>query len=133
MNQETPPARFQTKDHDMTDRARRKQLVSNYKENPPAAGVYRVINTQTGKSLIGSTTNLESMHSKLRFARKTGSGSALDLRLRDEVRQYGIDAFEVEIVEKLERRADMSDAELRSELKVLEALCREQFQTDELY
>jgi hypothetical protein len=117
----------------MTDRARRKEIVANYKQNPPEAGVYRVINTRTGKSLIGSTTNLESIQAKLQFARKTGSGSALDMRLRDDVRQYGIDAFEVEIIEKLERRAEMSDADLRSELKLLEALCREQFQADELY
>ena len=117
----------------VTDRARRKEIVSNYKENPPEAGVYRVVNTQTGKSLIGSTTNLDSIYAKLRFARTTGNGSALDMRLRDDVRRYGVDAFEVQTLEVIERRPETTDLELRDELKVLESLCRERFTADELY
>jgi hypothetical protein len=117
----------------MTNRGRRKEFVSHYKENPPEAGVYRVVNARTGKALIGSTTNLESIFAKLRFARITGSGSALDMRLKDDVRKYGIDAFDVEVIEVLERRPEMSDTQIRDELKLLEALCREQYDENALY
>jgi len=117
----------------MTDRARRKQIVAEYKQNPPTAGVYRIVNTQTGRSLVGTTSNLESIHKKLSFARKTNSSSALDLRLKEDFKRYGADAFEVEVLEELDVRREMTNAEIREELDVLEALCREQIDPDLLY
>jgi len=38
----------------MTDKTQRKDLLAQYRPNPPDAGVYRITNQQTGKVLIGS-------------------------------------------------------------------------------
>src|SRR5689334_7945656 len=112
----------------MSDKSRRKQLTEAYKRNRPDAGVYRVTNTATGRILIGSALNLASVKSKLDFARatrSTGAFAALDHRLASDLRQYGLDAFTLEILEVLDAHADMTDAEVRDDLTALEALWRE--------
>jgi hypothetical protein len=110
----------------MTDRSRRRDLKSNYKETHPEAGVYALRNNQTGKVLIGSTLNLASMRNKLAFARSTNSPGALDLRLRHEIEIYGVDAFELDILESIRPSPEQSDAEIRQELETLEALHRDE-------
>lgn len=109
----------------MDDKARRKQLQADYKLNPPQAGVYRIVNTRTGRVLLGSTTNLPSLHSKLAFARTTNSASALDLRLKPDVQAYGIEAFELEVLETVEAKPEQTPQDLQADLRTLEALWRE--------
>lgn len=112
----------------MSDKARRKQLTADYKLQHPDAGVFRVTNTVTGRVLLGSSLNLNSVRSKLEFARSTsspGALSALDHRLANDVRQYGLDAFELEILEVLDTKPEMTQAEIRDDLATLEALWRE--------
>ena len=112
----------------MDQKARRRQLTAEYKSNHPEAGVFRVVNSQNGKVLLGSALNLTSVRSKLEFARSTrspGALSALDHRLANDVRQYGLDAFSLEILEVLDTRPEMTAAEIREELGVLEGLWRE--------
>jgi hypothetical protein len=110
----------------MTDRSRRREIKANYKETHPEAGVYALRNRQNGKVLIGSALNLASMRSKLAFARSTNSPGALDLRLRTEIETYGVDAFELEILESIQPPPEQSDADIRNELDALEALHREE-------
>src|SRR5438105_470510 len=65
----------------MSDKARRKDLLNQYRRSGPEAAVYRIVNTRSGKALLGSTPNLGSVRGKLDFARATGSASVLDRRL----------------------------------------------------
>lgn len=117
----------------MTDRARRKELLAEYKENPPEAGVYRIVNRENGKVLLGSTANLQSIRSKVDFARSTGAAGALGHRLRRDIQAFGIDAFELEILDVLEIRPEMTTAEIRADLATLEQLWREKYDTATLY
>jgi hypothetical protein len=117
----------------MDDRARRKDLVNQYKQNPPEAGVYRIVNTCNNRLLVGSSTNLASIKNKLDFARSTNSPSALDHRLGKDIREFGLDAFTFDVLERLEVRPEMTTAEIRDELATLEALCREQLDPALLY
>lgn len=117
----------------MTDRLRRRELKANYKESHREAGVYALRNTRNGKMLIGSAVNLASMRSKLEFARSTNSPGALDLRLRKEIELYGVDAFELEILESFQPPAEMRDAEIRKELEALEQLHREEIDPSRHY
>jgi hypothetical protein len=114
----------------MTNQDRRKQLRANYDENPPEAGVYRIVNTSTGKMLVGSTMNLPSMTSKLAFARTTKRASALDLRLKADAAMYGIEVFEVEILDTFEPAPGATPAETRQGLAELEALWCEKVAPD---
>ncbi|HEX7101628.1 MAG TPA: GIY-YIG nuclease family protein [Nitrolancea sp.] len=110
----------------MTDRSRRRELKSNYKETHREASVYALRNQSNGKVLIGSTLNLASMRNKLEFARSTNSPGALDLRLRHDIETFGIDAFELEILDSFQPSPEKSDAEIRKELEALEELYREE-------
>jgi hypothetical protein len=117
----------------MNDKARRKQLTADYKRNHPEAGVYRIVNGTTGRALLGSSLNLPSMRSKFEFSRSTRSYGALDHRLASDIRQHGIDAFSLEILEVLDTRPEMNDAEIRDDLATLEALWREKLGAALLY
>ena len=103
----------------MDDKARRKQLQDDYKQTAIQAGVYRIVNTRTGRVLLGSTTNLPSLHSKLAFARTTNSASALDLRLKPDVQAYGIEAFELEVLETLDPKPEQTPQQVQDDLRPL--------------
>ncbi len=107
------------------DRARRKELQAEYKRNRPDAGVYRIVNGGNNKVFLGSTTDLAGVGKKLAFARSTGMSGVLDLRLRDDIRAFGIDAFLLEVLEVLETEPAMTTAEIRRDLATLEELWRE--------
>ncbi len=109
----------------MNDQARRKELRAQYKQTHPEAGVYRIINHENSKVLLSSSPNLASVRNRLAFAKSTNSPGALDQRLRDDIRRFGIDAFSLEILEVLETKPEMTPAEIRDDLAVLEELWRE--------
>lgn len=115
------------------DRARRKELLTEYRQNPPEAGVYRIVNTQNGKALLGCAPNLASIRNKLEFARSTNTPGALDYRLANDIRRFGFDAFSFEVLDVLETRPEMTTAEIRGELGALEALWREKQDASLLY
>jgi hypothetical protein len=110
----------------MIDNARRKELVANYKQTHPEAGIYRIVNTRTNRALLGSSTNLEGMRNKMKFARSTNSPGALDYRLRNDIKEYGLDSFDLEALDVLDIRPEMTDREIRDDLAALESIWREQ-------
>jgi hypothetical protein len=115
----------------VTDKTRRKELKEQARQNPPEAGVYRIVNKKAGTYLLGSAVNLESMRSKFAFARSTGSPSALDLRLKPEILRDGLDSFDLEILDTLSVTPEMSTADVRAELATLEDLWRERLAAQE--
>jgi hypothetical protein len=117
----------------MDQKSRRKELVDEYKRTGPEAGVYRLVNTKTGQALLGSTLNLGSMRGKLDFGRATGSVTVLDRKLHQDARQYGVDAFTLEVLDVLEVRPEMTPAEIRANLATLEELWRERLDPAQLY
>lgn len=117
----------------MSDKARRKELRTQYKQTHPEAGVYRTVNTRTNKALLGSASNLASVQNKLDFARSTNSPGALDWRLRNDISEFGIDSFTLEILEVLETRPEMTPADIRKDLSALEDLVREGLDPTLLY
>jgi hypothetical protein len=117
----------------MSEQARRKELQAQYKQTHPEAGVYRIVNSQNNKVLLGSSPNLTSIRSKLEFAKATNMPGALDQRLSKDARQYGIEVFSLEILEVLETKPEMTRAEIMEDLATLEALWREQLDPSLLY
>lgn len=117
----------------VADKERRRELVSEYKRSHPEAGVYRIVNSVNGKALLGSALNLNSVRSKMTFAGKSGTTGGLDHRLNADIRQHGIEAFSLEILEVLDIRPEQTDAEIRADLAALEALWREKLDPATLY
>lgn len=117
----------------MNEQARRKELLEQYKQSQIAAGVYRIINRRNNKVLLGSTPNLASVRNKLEFAKSTKTSSALDYRLRDDIRKFGFDAFSLEVLEVLEVKPEMTPAQTQEDLATLEQLWREKEDSALLY
>lgn len=118
---------------DMTDATNRRELKAAYREQRPEAGVYRIVNTQTGKALLGTTPNVASLRNRVEFAKSTGSASALDGRLAPDVHEFGIDAFTLEILEVVPPDPTKPRAALLADLALLEQLWREKLAGEPLY
>ncbi len=90
---------------------RRKEIIREYKENPPPAGIFRMTNTANGKILIGKGLNVQgkinSNLAQLKF------GGHRNKELQQDWKKYGSDAFSFEVLDYLkedpvhpERQAD---------------------------
>lgn len=112
----------------MADTARRKELKAEYRESTREAGVYRIVNVFTGNGVIGSSANLASVRNKIEFAHATNSPSVFPGSLNGEVREYGVLAFELEVLEVLEPRANQTRAQIVADLAALEELWRERLE-----
>ncbi len=102
------------------DKSRQAELKREYKENRPAAGVYRIKNTVNGKIFIGSSVNVNA-----RINRHKAGFAFLDSHelpaLIADVKEFGRDSFAFEVLELLEGEYD-SDTALRDDLKLLEEM-----------
>lgn len=117
----------------MQDRSQRREAVREYKSSRTDAAVYRIVNRQTGRSLVGTTTNTGAIQNRFAFAQSSNSMGALDQRLVKDVREYGMDAFALEMLEVVQVTTEMTPAQVRDELGTLEALWREKLAGEGLY
>jgi hypothetical protein len=101
------------------DGSARKARIREYKETPRPAGIFRVRNTATGKSLIGATRDLPGMLNRQRFQLETGMHP--DRELQGDWRELGPTAFEFDVLDRLEpkREPGYDPAE---DLRVLKAM-----------
>lgn len=82
----------------------RKALRRAYKETPRPAGIYRVRNIATGKSLVGSTSDLPGMLNRQRF--QLEQGTHCDKELQNDWNALGPDGFEFETLDRLEPKTE---------------------------
>ncbi|MFN8177786.1 MAG: GIY-YIG nuclease family protein [bacterium] len=78
----------------------RKARTREYKETPRPAGLYRVRNTATGKSLLGTSTDLPGMLNRQRFQLEHGSHP--DRELQSDWNEQGPAAFSFEVLDRLD-------------------------------
>jgi len=109
----------------LLDRTRRRALTEQFQQAAPEAGVYRIVNRETGRQLLGSTINLTGLRNRFEFARSSNSASTLDQRLRDDVARFGVDSLSFEVLDKLEVTPAMTPEQIAADLATLEALWRE--------
>ena len=88
----------------------RKARIRRYKETLPPAGVFRVRNTATGKSLVGSSANLPGTLNRHRFQLERGSHPSRELQA--DWSALGPDAFEFEVLDQL-KPSDKPDLQFR--------------------
>jgi len=97
----------------------RKARIREYKETPWPAGMFRVRNTATGKSLVGSTPNLPGMLNRQRFQLENGSYPSGELQA--DWNALGPDAFEFEVLDRL-KPSDEPDYNATEDLRVLKEM-----------
>lgn len=78
----------------------RKALAREYEETPRPAGIYRIRNTVSGKSLIGSTPDIPGMLNRQRFQLENGSHA--DKELQSDWNEHGPEVFAFETLDRLE-------------------------------
>ena len=105
----------------------RKARIREYKDTPRPAGVYCVRNTVTGTCLVGSTPNLPGMLNRQRFQLENGSHP--DHALQADWNELGPDAFEFEVLDRLESSEELSH-DTAAELAVLTSLWLERLATE---
>jgi len=113
--------------------SRRKALKREYRDAPPDAGVYRIVNERDGRSLVASTLNLASAANRFEFARATDTRGALDGRLAADITAHGIGAFSFEILQRLEPAPGATKAAIERDLAAMEQLWRDHFGPSGLY
>jgi len=103
----------------------RAELKRAFKETPPQAGIYQIKNTQTGKLLVGSSTNLHGPLNKHRFILSIGRHD--NAALQSDWNHFGPDAFSFEILE-IVKPSDHPSFCLQDELTLLEQIWLEKLQ-----
>ena len=100
----------------------RRDLTRAYKERTVRGAVYTITNTRNGRYLLGHAADVASVRNRFQFAVSTGS--AVDPRLRADWTAHGAAAFDLAIIEELEKRPSQSQAAFLEDLKTLAALKR---------
>jgi hypothetical protein len=101
-------------------------LKRAYKENPPAAGLFQITNTQNGKIFIGKGMNVQGILNSQRAQLQFGSHRNPDLQ-RD-YNHDGVEAFDFKVLDHLEMSGNKTAGEIREDLAALEALWLEKLQ-----
>ncbi|UOQ49901.1 GIY-YIG nuclease family protein [Gracilibacillus caseinilyticus] len=104
---------------------RKKELKQQYKDSPIDGGIYQVKNTINQKIMIVSTQDFKTMNG-LKFMLNTNSYMPNKL-LQQEWNEYGMDAFTINILERLDKE-DRPFFTVKEELAKLEEKWLEKLQ-----
>lgn len=104
------------------DRTDRKARMRAYKETPREAGIYRIRNKATGRSLVGVAINVPGRLNRHRF--ELNGGSHPDAELQADWNELGEGAFEFTVLDRLEPREE-PDYDPTEDLAVLMDMWRE--------
>jgi len=100
----------------------RREAIGRHRETPRPMGVFRVHNRTNGKSLVGSTNDLQSMLDRQRF--QLESGGHPNRALQQDWTRMGPDPFDFEVLDVLEP-IDEPGYDPAEDLRALETMWRE--------
>lgn len=106
----------------------RKARIRQYKESRRPMGIYRIRNLTSGRTLIGTSTDLPSILNRHRAQLRLGVHPSR--MFQQEWNELGADAFAFEILDTLEPPADPI-YDPSDDLRVLEALWQERLRASD--
>lgn len=109
----------------------KKKIISEYKQRDEVGGVIAVKNNATGKVLLEATCNIDGYKNRFEFSKKMGS--AVTLKLAQDCKTYGADAFSLEVLETIKKGENQTPKEFNDDVKLLKELWQEKFSADILY
>ena len=109
----------------------KKDLIAAYKQRAQIGGIYAVTNSNTGKSLVLASANIEGIRKRYEFSALTGG--CFHPKLMRDAETYGNDAFTFLVLETLERKDTQTDKEFANDLEMLLELRLEQYRPEQLY
>jgi len=106
-------------DTDGTIAMDRKELIRKYKETPRPMGVYRVLNTVNGRSLIATSRDINAGLNRHRAQLRMGGHR--NRAMQDDWNELGPDAFEFEVLDTLSP-SELPDYDPTDDLQQLESM-----------
>jgi hypothetical protein len=104
--------------------ARKRELLRQYKDNLPAAGVYAIRCAASGFIVVNAAMNVAGAINRERFQLRLNGHR--NKALQREWNAHGEAAFSFETIDVLKRRADSTEAQQRDDLAALLAMWREE-------
>ncbi|GKU24395.1 DUF2087 domain-containing protein [Clostridium folliculivorans] len=105
-----------SKENIMSD-INKKEAKDNYKLQEVEMGIIQIYNTVNGYSFVDTCTNLYKPFESIKFQLNLGKTKSKELK--KDWKEYGEDAFEFKVVEKLKPKEGSSEKEKIEELKEL--------------
>ena len=109
----------------------KKEKLVEYKERKITGGVYVIENTASGKSLLLSSPNLQGCKNRFIFSQKTNS--CVDMKLQKDWEIFGASAFQLKVLEELEKKDTQTSKEFSDDIKMLHELYLEKLNPDKMY
>lgn len=105
-----------SKENIMSD-INKKEIKDNYKLQEVEMGIIHIYNKVNGNSFVDTCTNLYKPFESIKF--QLNLGKTKSKQLKEDWKEYGEDAFEFKVVEKLKPKEGASEKEKLDELKEL--------------
>jgi hypothetical protein len=105
-------------------KADKNTLKNEYKNNPPAMGIYLITNMVNGKKFMGASKNIPGTFNRARVELKMGSFS--NKPLLSDWQKQNEEEFKFETLDKLEPNIDINH-DYSDDLKTLFLLWQEKF------
>jgi hypothetical protein len=103
----------------MDPKAHKKALIREYKETRRPMGAYRILNSVSGKALVGVSANLPAILNRHQAQLRLGSHA--NRALQEDWNALGPDAFVFEVLDTLSP-SDEPNADPSDDLRTLEQL-----------
>jgi hypothetical protein len=113
----------------MDNTSDKKALRAEYANRKVVGGIFAVKNTNTGKMLVDTTTDMKGSMNRFEFMKKTGS--CYHMKLQKEWTNNPPFAFE--ILEEIEKSENQTDGEFKTDLSTLKELWLEKLVDCVLY
>lgn len=113
------------------DAQEKKELIAQYKERKLTGGVYAIVNTETGKTLLAAETNLAGSRNKFDFSVKTNLCPYS--RLAADWKRYGGGAFLFKVLDELEKKDVQDAADFKRDLDTLLEMRKSTWPEGQLY
>ena len=113
------------------DKEARRKAAEAYKNRKRDAGVYRIVNTVTGKFFLFAAPDVHGTQSHFAFC--VATNCAPKYPLAADWKKYGVNAFQLEILGTTLQGDDQTDKEFRAELDELCALYDEELGRENRY
>jgi hypothetical protein len=113
------------------DKQRKKEIITEYKQQKSTGGVYSIYNKETGKRFIKGDANLEAVKNRFLFSQKINSPYTLVMTA--DWMEYGPAGFAMEILEEIKMNSEESPGAFRDRLKKLAEQWKEKYPRELLY
>jgi hypothetical protein len=102
------------------DKAKKKEMVSQYKQTPLPMGVYQIRCLAEPKCYIETAKNLKGKMNGDVF--KLSAGNHVNKELQRDWNHYGKDQFIVDVLEELKHNPEEPEADYTEDLEILKSI-----------